>query len=108
MSIIFYDKLIVLKGLDKKIKKLVSSSEERQEMWQMVEEIIHHKVLGCCLTHLPQKHHHEFLEMFHNTPHDQGLLKFLDEKSKKDMKKIIKEEIKNLTKDLLFLDSNKV
>lgn len=108
MSIIFYDRLIVLKGLNNKIIKLTGSSEEKQELWQMVEEIIHHKVLGCCLTHLPKKHHHEFLEMFHDRPHDQKLLKFLDEKTKKDMKKIIKAEIKNLTKDLLFLDSNKV
>lgn len=108
MSMIFYDRLVVLTSVDKKIKRLVFSSDERQELWQMVEEIIHHKVLGCCLTHLPKNHHHEFLEMFHNRPHDQELLKFLDEKSKKDMKKIIKEEIKNLTKDLLFLDSHKV
>lgn len=105
---LFYDKLIIINSLDKKIKKITRSSEEKQELWQMVEEIIHHKVLGCCLTHLPKDNHQEFLEMFHNAPHDQKLLKFLDNKSKKDMKKIIKQEIKNLTKDLLFLDSNKV
>ncbi len=108
MSIIFYDKLVVISSLDKKIKKLTESSEERQEMWQMVEEIIHHKVLGCCLDNLPHEHHSEFLDMFHKAPHDQNLLKYLNEKSKKDMKKIIKEEIKKLTKDLLLLDSNKV
>lgn len=108
MSVIFYDKLIVLKGIDRKIKKLASSSEERQELWQMVEEIIHHKVLGCCLTHLPTEHHHEFLEMFYHMPHNKELLKYLSDKSKKNMKKIIKEEIKNLTKDLLFLDSDKM
>ena len=108
MSIIFYDRLIAISSLDKKIKKLTESSDERQEMWQMVEEIIHHKVLGCCLDNLPHEHHSEFLDMFHKAPHDQNLLKYLNEKSKKDMKKIIKEEIKKLTKDLLLLDSNKV
>ena len=108
MSILFYDRLVVLKGLDKRIKKLTSASEERQELWQMVEEIIHHKVLGCCLTHLPHEHHHEFLEMFHNTPHDKKLLKYLNDKTKKDMKKVIKEEINKLTQDLLLLDSDKV
>jgi len=105
---LFYDKLTVLKGVDKKIKKLTPVNDERQELWQMVEEIIHHKVLGCCLTHLPNEHHHEFLEMFHARPHDIKLLEYLDTKSKKNMKKIIKEEIKNLTKDLLLLDSHKV
>lgn len=108
MSILYYDRLLVLSGLDKKIKKMSASSEERQELWQMVEEIIHHKVLGCCLTHLPEEHHHEFIEMVHNSPYDQKILKYLDEKTKKDMKKIIKDEIKVLTKNLLLLGSDKV
>src|SRR3989344_8335844 len=108
MTVLFYDKLLVLKGIDKKIKKLVQTNDERQKLWQMMKEIIHHKVLGCCLTHLPNRHHHEFLEMFHARPHDTKLLEYLDAKSKKNMKKIIKEEIKNLTKDLLLLDSHKV
>ncbi|HLD91961.1 MAG TPA: hypothetical protein VI795_01045 [Patescibacteria group bacterium] len=108
MSIIFYDKLVVIKSLDKKIEKLTESGDEKQEMWQMVEEIIHHKVLGCCLDHLPKEHHSEFLDMFHKAPHDENLLKYLSKKSKTDMKKVIKQEIKDLTKDLLLLDSNKV
>ena len=108
MSIIFYDRLIAISSLDKKIKKLTESSDERQEMWQMVEEIIHHKILGCCLDHLPKEHHNEFLDMFHKAPHDEKLLKYLSEKSKTNMKKVIKQEIKQLTKDLLLLDSNKV
>jgi hypothetical protein len=108
MSMIFYDKLIVLGGIDKKIKNIAESNDERQELWQMVEEIIHHKVLGCCLNHLPSEHHSEFLEMFHKAPYDRKLLKYLTQKSKKDMKKIIRQEIRDLTKDLLLLDSNKV
>ena len=108
MSILFYDRLVVVKGLDKRIKKMTALSEERQELWQMVEEIIHHRVLGCCLTHLPKDNHNEFMEMFHNIPHDKKLLKYLSDKSKKNMKKIIKKEISDLTQDLLLLDSNKV
>lgn len=108
MSTLFFDKLIVLDKLDLHIKKKYESNEERQELWQMVEEIIHHKVMGCCLDHLPKEHHNEFLDLFHKTPYDENLLKFLSDKTKKDMKKIIKDEIKLLTKDLLFLDSHKV
>ena len=51
-----------------------------QELWFYVEELIHHRVLDCCLGNLPQKHHHEFLEMFHDHPHDKGLLQYLNEK----------------------------
>ena len=108
MSTLFFDKLIVLDKLDLHIKKKYESNEERQELWQMVEEIIHHKVMGCCLDHLPKEHHNEFLDLFHKSPYDENLLKFLSDKTKKDMKKIIKEEIKMLTKDLLLLDSHKV
>lgn len=108
MSTLFFDKLIVLEKLDLHIKKKYESNEERQELWQMVEEIIHHKVMGCCLDHLPKEHHNEFLDLFHKSPYDENLLKFLSDKTKKDMKKIIKEEIKMLTKDLLLLDSHKV
>ncbi|KKP32723.1 MAG: hypothetical protein UR20_C0019G0006 [Candidatus Woesebacteria bacterium GW2011_GWE2_31_6] len=108
MSILFFDKLIVLDKIDRKIKKISSSNEERQEFWQLVEEIINHKVLGCCLDNLPSEHHCEFLEKFHNAPYDEKLLEYLDEKTKKDMKKIIKKEIKLLTKDLFLLDSHKM
>lgn len=108
MSLLFFDKLIVLDKVDKKIKKKFASNDERQELWQMIEEIIHHKVLGCCLDCLPRKHHHEFLDKFHKAPHDENLLDYLSEKSKKDMRKIIKEEIKKLSKELLLLNSDKV
>lgn len=100
MSIIFYDHLIVIKDFDKKIKKYTSSNDEMQELWFYVEELIHHRVLDCCLGNLPEEHHHEFLEMFHNHPHDKGLLGYLNEKIGKDVEKLIKEEMKKLSKEL--------
>lgn len=108
MSILFFDRLIVLNKLEKKIKKISSTSEEKQEFFQYVEEIIHHKVIGCCLDNLPSDFHSEFLEKFHSAPYDEKLLEYLDEKTKKNMKKVIKDQIKKLTKDLFLLDSNKV
>ncbi|MDP3917782.1 MAG: hypothetical protein Q8Q30_01235 [Candidatus Woesebacteria bacterium] len=100
MSILFYDHLVVIKGLDKKIKKYTSSNDEMQELWFYVEELIHHRVLDCCLGNLPQEHHHEFLEMFHNHPHDTGLLGYLNEKIGKDVEKLIKAEMKKLSNEL--------
>ena len=108
MSILFFDKLVFLDKLDHQIKKRYLTNEERQEIWQMVEEIIHHRVIGCCLHHLPKNYHNEFLDIFHKSPHDENILKFLSSKTKKDMKKVIKDEIKTLTKELLLLNSNKV
>jgi hypothetical protein len=108
MSMLFYDHLIVIRGLETKIKKSAPSNEERQELWLYVEEIIHHNVLECCLDSLPEEHHQEFLKKFHEKPHDKSLLDYLNEKTGKKMEKIIKAEIKKLSKELLFLDSNKV
>lgn len=99
---LFYDHLIVIKNLDKKIKKSSASNEEMQELWYYVEELIHHRVLECCLGNLPQEHHHEFLERFHGWPHDKSLIGYLNEKIGKDVEKLIKEEIKKLSNELNF------
>lgn len=108
MSMLFFDHLVVINGLDKKIKKLSSSNDEMQELWKYVEELIHTKVLDCCLDNLPEEHHSEFLDKFHKAPHDTGLLDYLNQKIGKDVEKLIKIEIKKLRKELLLLDSNKM
>ncbi len=108
MSLLFFDHLIVIKGLDKKIKKITSSNDEMQELWMYIEEIIHHRVMGCCLENLPEHHHNEFLGKFHESPHDKELINYLNEKVGKDIEKLIKLEVKKLSKELLLLDSNKV
>lgn len=101
MSILFYDHLIVLEGLDRKLKKLVTSNDELQEIWKTVEELIHHRVLGCILDNLPSHHHTEFLEKFHESPADIKILHFLQKKIDKDVEKIIKKEVKLLKKEIL-------
>ena len=108
MSTLFYEHLIIIDKLDKKIKKHANSNDELQELWLYVEELIHHRVLECCLGNLPEEHHNEFLEKFHNGPHDKSLLDYLNLKIGKDVEKLIKEEIKKLSKELLLLDSNKM
>ncbi|WKZ26113.1 MAG: hypothetical protein QY322_02260 [bacterium] len=108
MSILFYDHLIVIKTIDKKIKKIAGSNDEMQELWTYVEDLIHHTVIDCCLGNLPEEHHSEFLDKFHKSPHDTGLLQYLNEKIGKDVEKLIKAEIKKLSKELLLLNSDKV
>lgn len=108
MTTLFYDHLTIIDGLDKKIKKIASSNDEMQELWFYVEELIHHRVLECCLGSLPEEHHDEFLTKFHAMPHDKSLLDYLNLKIGKDVEKLIKTEIKKLSKELLLLNSNKV
>ncbi len=101
MSMIFYDKLIILNGLDKKLKKMVTSNDELQELWTAIEEIMHHRVMGCVLDKLPQHHHEEFLNKFQSSPHDEKLLGYLKEKIDGDIEDIIKKEVKLLHKEIL-------
>lgn len=102
MSKIFYDRLLTLEDLESEIKKVAKTHEEREEIWHLIDEIIHHKAMGCILDKLPRAHHEEFLEMFHNSPHDEDLLfGYLEEKIGQNAEEILKQELGNLAFELL-------
>lgn len=101
MSKIFYDHLIVFEDIDKEIKEAASTPEEREELWQLVDEITHHRVLEKILDALPKENHEEFLGKFHETPYDNSLMEYLNEKVKGNIEDIIKQEIGSLAFELL-------
>ena len=101
MSKIFYDRLIVLSDVEKEINSIAKTKEEKDEMWQIIDEIIHHKVLGCVLNKLPQKHHEEFLEKFNEAPYDEGLFDYLKEKIGENIEELIKQEVGDLAFEIL-------
>lgn len=103
MSKIFYDHLIIIEKIDYIIKNSTESSEEKEELWKLVDEIIHHRVLACILDNLPEGYHKEFLERFHLAPHDESHTLYLKEKTGEDIEKIIRGEVKELEKELLSL-----
>lgn len=102
MSKLFFDHLLDLKEIDKQIKKLTKTQDEREEIWLLIDEMIHHKVMGCILDKLPRVHHEEFLDMFHKSPHDEELLfKYLRKKIGDNIESLIKQEIGDFSADLL-------
>lgn len=101
MSKIFYDHLIVLEEVESEIKKFAETKEERDELWGLVDELVHHKVLDTILDKLPHAHHEEFLGKFHQAPHDESILIYLKEKIGENIEELIKEEIGALAFDLL-------
>jgi len=102
MSKIFWDRLLILEDLDREIKKIAKTQEEREEIWQLIDEIIHHKAMGCILDYLPRHHHEEFLEMFHKSPHDEDLIfGYLKEKINQNIEEILKEQLGSLAFELL-------
>ena len=101
MSKIFYDHLIFFEEIEIELDKLNLGAEERHELERLVDEIVHHRVFDRILTHMPQKHHRQFLEAFHKAPHDPKLLDFLNERIEESVQKHIQDEAKKLKKELL-------
>ena len=102
MSKLFFDSLLDLKEVDKEIKKIAKTSEEREELWGLIDEIIHHKVMGCILDYLPKENHQEFLEMFHTHPNDEEyLFEYLRKKVGQNIEELIRQEVGSLGTDLL-------
>ncbi len=101
MSKLFYDHLIIFEDLESEIKDVFETSEEREELWQLVDEIIHHRILGCIFDCLPDEHHHHFLTLFHETPYDCELIHFVSELAETNIEDVISEELSKLQKELL-------
>lgn len=103
MSKIFYDQLLDLSAVEKEIKKNVKDPDERAEIYQLVDEIVHHRIVGCILDKLPEEHHKEFLTRLTDKPHDEGLFAFLGERIATDVIEFIREEAYLLGNELLAL-----
>jgi hypothetical protein len=63
MSKVFYDHLVSLDDVEKALKKRKLSVEEREELWKIIDEMVHHRVVGCILEHLPSEHHGDFVKL---------------------------------------------
>ena len=101
MSKLFYDHLIILEEVEAEIKNAAETEEDRHELWQLVDEIVHSKVLESILDKLPSQHHEEFLDKFHKAPYAEGIIDFLKEKIGENIEKIIRAEIGDLAFEIL-------
>jgi len=98
---IFFDRLIVFEEIEVEINKVSTTKEEKQDLWQIVDEMIHHKVLDLLLGKLPKAYHQEFMDKFLTAPHDETLFTYLNAKIGDDVEKLIKQELDNLASDIL-------
>ena len=101
MSRVFYDHLLELEVLNDYINKICEIEEEKVDLWNIVDEIIHHKVLGCVLDHLPIEHHEPFVEKFRNEPHNMELIILINKNIEHDIEEKIRESMNNLQEELL-------
>jgi hypothetical protein len=103
MSKIFYDHLIDLSAVEKEIKKNIKDPEERAEIYQLVDEIVHHRIVGCILDELPTSHHKEFLTKLSERPHDDSIFLYLKEKLSVDIEHFIRREMYDVGTEILQL-----
>lgn len=101
MSRIFYDHLIILEEVEVELENLKLSRDEKRELENLIEEIIHHRVIGRVLDHLPKVHHEEFLRRFTKVPHDPSLISYLDMCIEDSVEKHIADEVDKIKKEVL-------
>ena len=101
MSKIFYDHLIILEEVGIYIDKMGMDKEEKEEVWKLIDELIHYRIFGLIFDHLPREHHEEFIDKFYKAPHDEMHIHWLNSKIPKDIEKTIVSEIKEIEKELL-------
>ncbi len=101
MNTVFYDHLIILEEVESEIKNIAQSPEEKEELWKLVDDIVHHRVMISILDKLPIEYHEEFLSKFHISPHHYSHMDYLNDKIEDDIEEVIKKEVKDLEKELL-------
>lgn len=101
MSRLFYDHLIILEEVEIELDKLELEREEREEVDQLIEEIVHHRILDRILRHLPKEHHEEFLNRLHKAPYDAQLLEYINERVEESVEEHVKDEMEKLKKEIL-------
>ncbi|MBX4205761.1 hypothetical protein KW795_01045 [Candidatus Microgenomates bacterium] len=101
MSQIFWDQYLDLDDINREIIQISSSTDERDELSQIVDGIIHHRLMSCILGNLEEADHEEFLLMFAKAPHDQNLTEFLKDRIKSDFVQLIKLEVEKIRQEIL-------
>lgn len=107
MAKLFYDNYLNLEEVEKILKENIKDKDSREEIFKLVDEIAHHRVLGCILDRLPEKHHKEFMNHVHDRPHDEGILHYLADKVTEDVEEFLRKETYELTQELLEIINEK-
>lgn len=101
MAKLFFDHLIEFEEIEVELKNADLTSDEKQELGKLIDSMVHHRVIGRVLKHLPKSHHEEFLNKFHKTPYDPALLSWIDQRIESSVERHIREEVKTLKAEIL-------
>jgi hypothetical protein len=77
MNKLFWDRLIHFDELIHELKQLPFSSEEQEELIEMIDSTYHHHILEEILSALPKDEHERFMQMLAGRPDDEQILVYL-------------------------------
>ncbi len=97
----FYQHLIEIDEVITELDLHDVNAQEREELVNLIHEIVHHHTLNVILNHLPKDQHQKFLERFQASPHDQQLLEYLKSEISADIESEIRSQAAKIKKELL-------
>ncbi len=77
------------------------STEEREELVDLVQKTLYHHVLTTVLDHLPQDKHQQFLTQHHHHTNESELLAWLKSEIKIAIEKEIRTQAAKIKKEIL-------
>jgi len=101
MSRVFYDKLIKLEKVEEYINRVAETNEQKQEMWGIVDSMIHYKMMDLILQKLQQDLHEDFIQEFTKKPHDKEHFTYLAKHVGEDIRTFLKLEMERFTMVIL-------
>jgi len=101
MAKVFLDHLIDIDEVITVIDSHHLDPEDRQELVDLVDEILHHHILNVILNHLPPKHHQDFIARLHADPASPDHLAFLKTRITIDIESEIITHAQRIKSDLL-------
>lgn len=101
MSKVFYDHLIEFTKLEIHVNSITQTQEEKNELWEIIDKLIHNRVVKRILQILPSRHHDEFADLLHKRPFDKDIIRFVEHNADEDIEKYLQDEINKLEQELL-------
>jgi len=96
----FYHHFIRVEKIYIAVKKSGLRRNEEKEIWELVEETIHTRILNALLEKLPEGKHEEFLEKFSLRPDDTRLIDYFRQEAT-DIESHLEETFRSLEEEIL-------
>lgn len=103
MSRLFYDQLISFTEIEITINDLALDKQEKHELWRLIDNIIHHRLLHVVLENLKVDYHEKFFELYQQSPASELVFDFIRENGSPDLEAKLRQEMDILSQELLEL-----